>query len=115
MLKQAFPQAEVIGLDLSPYMLVRAEHKTKTAGLDIHWRHGNAEQTGLSDASFDLVTASCYFTETPPVVSQSILRESFRLLRVGGSIYRWQSKDPTASSWLNNVFEPYIRALLLKV
>jgi len=45
LLKQAFPQAEVIGLDLSPYMLVRAEHKAKAAGLDIHWRHGNAEQT----------------------------------------------------------------------
>jgi len=29
MLKQAFPQAEVIGLDLSPYMLVRAEDKAK--------------------------------------------------------------------------------------
>lgn len=58
MLKQAFPQAEVIGLDLSPYMLVRAEHKAQTDGLNIHWRHGDAEKTGFPDASFDLVTAS---------------------------------------------------------
>ncbi len=29
LLKQAFPQAEVIGLDLSPYMLVMADHKAK--------------------------------------------------------------------------------------
>jgi SAM-dependent methyltransferase len=47
MLKQAFPQAQVIGLDLSPYMLVMADHKAKTAGLDIQWRHGNAEETGF--------------------------------------------------------------------
>jgi len=65
-------------------MLVRAEHKAKAA-LDIHWRHGNAEQTGLSDASL-IWLRPCYFTETPPVVSQSILRESFRLLRVGGEV-----------------------------
>ena len=113
LLKQAFPQAEVIGLDLSPYMLVRAEDKAKTAGLDIHWRHGNAEQTGLSDASFDLVTASLLFHETPPAVSQSILRESFRLLRVGGEVLILDGNQKTLRhlSFLNNVFEePYIRA-----
>src|SRR4028118_257251 len=42
MLKQAFPQAQVTGLDLSPYMLVMADHKANKAGLDLQWRHGNA-------------------------------------------------------------------------
>lgn len=112
MLKQAFPQAEVIGLDLSPYMLVMAEHKAKTTGLDIQWRHGNAEQTGLRDASFDLVTASLLFHETPPAVSQSILHESFRLLTVGGEVLILDGNQKTLRhlDWLNNVFEePYIR------
>ena len=112
MLKQAFPQAEVIGLDLSPYMLVMAEHKAKTSGLDIQWRHGNAEKTGLRDASFDLVTASLLFHETPPAVSQSILHESFRLLTVGGQVLILDGNQKTLRhlDWLNNVFEePYIR------
>ncbi len=112
MLKQAFPQAEVIGLDLSPYMLVRAEHKAQTDGLDIHWRHGDAEKTGFPDASFDLVTASLLFHETPPAVSQSILRESFRLLKVGGEVLILDGSQKTLRQleWLNNVFEePYIR------
>ena len=113
MLKQAFPQAEVIGLDLSQYMLVRAEHKAKTAGLNIQWRHGDAEQTGLSDAAFDLVTASLLFHETPPTVSQSILRESFRLLTVGGEVLILDGNQKTLRQlkWLNNIFEePYIDA-----
>lgn len=112
MLKQAFPWAEVIGLDLSPYMLVRAEHKAKAAGLDIHWLHGNAEHTGFPDASFDLVTASLLFHETPPAVSQSILRESFRLLTVGGEVLILDGNQKTLRhlDWLNNIFEePYIR------
>lgn len=113
MLKQAFPQAEVIGLDLSPYMLVRAEYKAKTAGLDIEWRHGSAEQTGLPDASFDLVTASLLFHETPPTVSQSILHEGFRLLKVGGEVLILDGNQNTLRhvSFLNEIFEePYIRA-----
>lgn len=112
MLKQAFPQAEVIGLDLSPYMLVRAEHKAESANLDITWRHGRAEQTGFKDASFDLVTASLLFHETPPTVTQAILHESFRLLVSGGQVLMVDGNQNTLRQleWLNNVFEePYIR------
>ncbi|MUL34920.1 class I SAM-dependent methyltransferase [Gloeocapsopsis dulcis] len=112
MLKQAFPSSEVIGLDLSPYMLVMAEYKAKTANLDIQWRHGNAECTGFPDASFDVVTASLLFHETPPDVSQAILQESFRLLTTGGEVLILDGNQKTLRQldWLNNVFEePYIR------
>ncbi|QSJ20837.1 methyltransferase domain-containing protein [Nostoc sp. UHCC 0702] len=112
MLKQAFPQAEVIGLDLSPYMLVRAEDKAKSAGLDIRWRHGNAEKTNFQDAAFDLVTACLLFHETPSVVCQAILRESFRLLVAGGQILVLDGNQKTLHQldWLNDIFqEPYIR------
>ena len=103
MLKQAFPQAEVIGLDLSPYMLVRAEDKARKAGLDIQLLHGNAEQTGFDNASFDLVTASLLFHETPPTVSQSILHESYRLLQVGGEVLILDGSQKTLwqLEWLN--------------
>jgi ubiquinone/menaquinone biosynthesis C-methylase UbiE len=112
MLKQAFPEAEVIGLDLSPYMLVRAEDKARTAGLDIVWRHGNAEKTSFKDASFDLVTASLLFHETPDAVSLGILQESFRLLVTGGQVLILDGNQKTLRQleWLNDVFEePYIR------
>jgi len=112
MLKQAFPQAEVIGLDLSPYMLVRAEDKAKTAGLAIKWLHGNAEQTKLPAASFDLVTISLLFHETPAQVTQAILQESFRLLKAGGEAIVLDGNQQTLRhlDWLNNIFEePFIR------
>lgn len=112
LLKQAFPQAEVIGLDLSPYMLVRAQDKANKAGLDIQWIHGNAENTGFKPDSFDLVTASLLFHETPPAASQAILTECFRLLKAGGEVIILDGNQKTLRNleWLNNVFEePYIR------
>lgn len=111
MLRQAFPQAQVIGLDLSPYMLVRAEHKAIAANLDIQWLHGDAENTGFTDASFDVVTASLLFHETPEAVSQAILCECFRLLKSGGEVLILDGNQKTLRQleWLNNVFEePYI-------
>lgn len=113
MLKQAFPQAEVIGLDLSPYMLVMAEYKAKTAGLELEWKHGNAERTGFPDASFDGVTASLLFHETPPTVTRTILRECFRLLTPGGQVVILDGNQKTLrhTEWLTEIFEePYIKA-----
>jgi ubiquinone/menaquinone biosynthesis C-methylase UbiE len=112
MLKRAFPNAEVIGVDLSPYMLVVAEHKAQQAGLEMQWRHGNAEQTGFPDASFDLLTASLLFHETPATVSGAILRECFRLLTIGGEVIILDGNQKTLrhTDWLTEIFEePYIK------
>lgn len=111
MLKQALPQAEVIGLDLSPYMLFVADRKAKQAGLEMQFLHGNAEQTNFPDSSFDLVTASLLFHETPVAIAQVILKEAFRLLTVGGQVLILDGSQKVLRqlSWLNNIFEePYI-------
>lgn len=112
LLKQKFPDAEVIGLDLSPYMLVMAEHKAIQAGLEIHWRHGLAEQTGLPDTSVDLITASLLFHETPPAISKAILREAYRLLTTGGEVLMLDGNQKMLrqTEWLTQIFEePYIQ------
>jgi len=112
MLKQAFLQAEVIGTDLSPYMLFMADYKAKEAGLDIQWLHGNAEQTNFPDASFDLVTASLLFHETPPKIAHLILHECFRLLMPGGEVLILDGNQKTLRQvdWLTQIFEePYIK------
>lgn len=113
LLKKAFPQAEVIGIDLSPYMLVVADDKAKQARLAIHFQQGNAEHTPFPDQSFDLVTASLLFHETPPDVSSVILRECFRLLTAGGEVLILDGNQNTLrhTEWLNEIFEePYIKA-----
>lgn len=112
MLKQAFPNAEVIGLDLSPQMLVMAEYKSRQAGLDIQWLHGLAEETNLDDNEFDLVTASLLFHETPIHIAQAILREGFRLLKPEGQIIilDGHQKILRDTTWLTDIFEePYIK------
>lgn len=116
MLKEAFPDAEVIGLDLSPYMLFCAEVKANQANSNIQWQHGNAKQTGFPDASFDLVTAALLFHETPPAISKAILHESFRLLNFGGQavILDGNQKTLRQADWLTNIFEePHIKSYAL--
>ena len=112
MLKQAFPKAEVIGLDLSPQMLVMSEYKAQQAGLDIQWTHGLAEATNFADGEFDVVTASLLFHETPSHVAQAILKEAFRLLKPGGQVIILDGHQKTLrnTTWLADIFEePYIR------
>ena len=110
MLKQAFPQAEVIGLDLSPYMLVMADHKAQQAKLNITWQQGLAEETGLAANTFDLITAAFLFHEMPPQVSQLVLQECFRLLQPGGQLLILDGDQPKLrrADWLITLFrEPY--------
>ncbi len=110
MLKQAYPQATTIGLDLSTHMLVLAEHKARKAKLDINFLHGLAESTGLESNTFDLVTVSFLLHETPPNISQLILQECFRLLKPGGEaiVLDGNQKILRHTDWLIELFrEPY--------
>lgn len=113
LLKQAFPQAEVIGLDFSPYMLAVADDKAQKAGMELQFLQGNAAATGFPDASFDLVTASLLFHETPAYVSCNVLKECFRLLKAGGEVLILDGNQATLRqvSWLTEIFEEsYIKA-----
>ncbi len=112
MLKQAFPNADVIGLDLSPQMLVMSQYKAQQAGLDIEWVHGIAEATEFADGEFDIVTASLLFHETPSSISQAVLKEAYRLLNPGGQviILDGHQKILRNTTWLTDIFEePYIK------
>ncbi|WOD39376.1 class I SAM-dependent methyltransferase [Nodosilinea sp. E11] len=112
MLKRRFPEAEVMGLDLSPQMLVMANYKAQAAAVDVAFRHGNAMATGLPAASFDVVCATLLFHETPPAVAKTILAEAFRLLTPGGQMLLLDGNQRTlrAADWLSTIFEePFIR------
>ncbi len=111
LLQERFPEAQVMGLDLSPYMLIMAERKAQEKQLPIQWCHGKAEDTGLEGETFDLVTASLLFHETPVEISKAILRESFRLLQGGGQFLLLDGNQETLrfAKWLPKIFEePYI-------
>jgi ubiquinone/menaquinone biosynthesis C-methylase UbiE len=111
-LKKLFPDSQVMGIDLSPYMLALARYKAKEQHLIIDWRHGIAESTTLANNSVNLVTISLLFHELPTKIIKSVLDEVFRLLTPGGQvlILDGNQKVINRASWLANVFEePYIK------
>lgn len=110
MLKAAYPNAQVIGLDLSPYMLCMAQHKSKKANLDIQWLHGLAEYSGLAACSFDVVTVCMVFHEMPPRICKLVLQECHRLVKTGGQVIILDGNQNRLrrADWLIKLFrEPY--------
>lgn len=82
--KQAHP-VHTVGLDLSPYMLAVARTRDVNGEIS-QWLHAQAENTGLPDNSFDLVTLQFVTHELPGYASKEIFAEAKRLLRPGGFI-----------------------------
>lgn len=70
-------------LDLSPAYLGKARNALGR-WKDIDYVQAPAEETGLDDASFDIITAVYLFHELPPVVRTSVISEVARLLKPGG-------------------------------
>ncbi|MBV8802124.1 MAG: class I SAM-dependent methyltransferase [Gammaproteobacteria bacterium] len=86
LLKSSLPQAQVSGLDISPYSLAVAYHRAKQHNIKINWIHSNAESTNLPNNSFDLINATFLFHELPHATTVKILSECLRLLRPNGSL-----------------------------
>lgn len=108
-LAQRFPQARFTVSDVSPYMLVIAKHKFEKAGLSerANFEQIDARQTGYASNSFDLVTSSLLFHETPKAWTSRILDEMYRIVKPGGWIlysdtFRGQHalNDSFAEPWL---------------
>ncbi|KAI7740571.1 hypothetical protein M8C21_027691, partial [Ambrosia artemisiifolia] len=87
-LADKFPSAKLTGLDLSPYFLAVAKYKEKTSpqrSNTFQWMHANGECTGLESLSFDIVSICYVLHECPARATINLAKESFRLLRPGGT------------------------------
>lgn len=84
----AFPQVEVVGVDLSERMIGYARahaHVRKLA--NVSFRIMDVTRTlDFPDGSFDLVNARCIFAFMSPQHWPSLLKECRRILRPGGTI-----------------------------
>lgn len=76
--------ARVTGLDLTPELLHVARENSKTAGVDIDWHEGDAEQLPFEAATFDAVLSQHghMFAPRPDVA----VSEMLRVLKPGGTI-----------------------------
>ena len=118
-LARAFPNAAVVGVDVSAPCLRLAAADAVRAGLDnIEWRQADLRHTALESASFDLVTSTMVLHELPPEEVSASLRETHRLLAPGGvSIHLdFRTSDPFwqfimyGHGTRNN--EPYLEPLI---
>jgi len=82
--KEAFPDAEVWGVDLSAPFLRFGHLWAEDQGAAIHFRQANASDTGLPDAKFDLIISHILFHETWDDILPAIMKEAHRLLAPGG-------------------------------
>ena len=82
--KQETP-VRTVGLDLSPYMLSVARIRDEKKEI-ARWLHARAEDTGLPDNSFDLVTLQFVLHELPHQATKTIFTEALRILRRGGCL-----------------------------
>ncbi|EFJ11155.1 hypothetical protein SELMODRAFT_126718 [Selaginella moellendorffii] len=92
-LAEAFPSAQITGLDLSPYFLAVAQHKEKQRIADgklqrnpIRWHHANGEHTGFPSCTFDIVSIAYVIHECPVHATKGLLKEAYRVLKPGGTI-----------------------------
>lgn len=108
-LQKLYPDAQITGIDLSPYFLAVAKYRGEQAQKNINWVHGAAETTGLPDSSFDLVSACLMFHELPTTAANAILEEAHRLLRPGGYL-AIMDMNPQSEIFLK--MPPYILTLL---
>jgi SAM-dependent methyltransferase len=85
-LQRTWPEARIIGCDLSVTQLQAAS--AKAADMEASWElhRAPAEHTGLPDESVDLVSTYTLLHEVPLPAAGAITAEAWRILKPGGEL-----------------------------
>lgn len=79
------PSGRVIGVDMTPEMIERAEENAAMGGYgNVEFRLGDLEDLPLADASVDVVISNCVINLVPD--KRKAFQEAFRVLRPGGRL-----------------------------
>jgi ubiquinone/menaquinone biosynthesis C-methylase UbiE len=108
-LQETYPDAQITGLDLSPYFLAVAHYRSQQRQAKINWVHAQAESNNLADTSFDLVSIFLMCHELPQSATKEIFAQMRRLLRPGGNL---TIMDMNPQSEVYATMPPYILTLL---
>lgn len=85
-LQEAFPKADICGVDLSARALEHAARIADAHGFNWQLFQCAAENTGFADDSFDLAASYILLHEMPVPAIYALFAEAFRLLRPGGDL-----------------------------
>jgi len=86
MARQQFPDAELVGGDLSAALLKSGLAMSEALGAGITFRQEDACAVAEADRSVDAVVSFAVFHEMPDEVARRALQEMFRILRPGGQM-----------------------------
>ena len=86
-LKEAFPDAEIYGLDISGPFLRFAHLWAEENNVPVHYRQADARDTQYPDEHFDLIISHILFHETWADILPKIMKEAHRNLAKGGVFF----------------------------
>ncbi len=87
LLKQLYPDTEVVGLDGDDKVLAIAQRKIAAAGLEIEFKEGMSFELDFPDQSFDRVLSSLLFHHLTTKRKHETLAEIKRVLKPGGGLH----------------------------
>lgn len=104
------PQAEVVGVDISPAMLARAERRRLSLGADVELRQMDVTHLEFPDRSFDAAVATFLFCVLPDELQVPALREIGRVVKSGGTIRLLEYVRPRGAMRraVTRLWEPWI-------
>ncbi|WP_456425081.1 class I SAM-dependent methyltransferase [Rhodocaloribacter sp.] len=86
-IKQACPEAEVVGVDGDPEILSLAARKARRAGVSVRLDEAMSFDLPYPEAHFDRVVSSLFFHHLSWTDKQRTAREVYRILRPGGQFH----------------------------
>ena len=87
MLKQAAPQARIVGLDPDPAILAIAAAKAAAAGVKIEWRQGFANDAADLGLAFDKAVSSLVFHQVPLPMKRAGIAAMSAAVRPSGEVH----------------------------
>jgi ubiquinone/menaquinone biosynthesis C-methylase UbiE len=104
------PEAEVVGVDVSPAMLARAERRRLSLGVEVELLQMDVTHLEFEDQSFDAAVATFLFCVLPDDLQVAALREIGRVVKSGGTIRLLEYVRPRGAmrSAVARLWEPWI-------
>lgn len=84
--KKTGPEGRVIGIDMTPDMLLKARQNAARGGYtNVEFREGTIEALPLDDNSVDVIISNCVVNLSPD--KPAVFREAMRVLKPGGRVF----------------------------